>query len=1207
MGNNAKNTKVCPWCGEEILETAIICRFCKNDVTPRGYEAAKAFAEGTPPPAESAPQPVKESPGPEDRREKSKAASLDEALMELSQNVPKSLLDGILESAEEVGSGEHKPITVLFSDLCGFTSLTAEIGAEAMSDLLDDIYAKAREIITRYDGIIEKFIGDAVMAVFGATQTHGDDPERAIRAVLEIRDAIQEIGKNRGLKLDSHSGIAYGEVVFTSVGGDGRADYRSIGDAVNLASRLEGQADDGEILVDHRIYKLTEEIFEWQHFDQPLKLKGCPAPITAHKVTGIKNKFARVMTEEKVELTPLIGRGREMRKLMEAAGKALDKKAPVFWLEGEAGVGKTRLSYELRRRLTGKAKGRGKPAKAEQADWQWITGRALSFGSQMPFLSMVELFKDVLAPGRETVTVEDLETFLNEVLKSRKSGGGDMRSLLRASFSLLLSLDMSGNPLLNLPPKERRERLFSALTECLRLMSKKAPLVVEMEDFQWADEDSRDLLRHFMEELQSAPVFFLLVTRPTLQKEFFKAPREMTVFTLRELSNKDSETLLRHLLGLSRLPEPLQKAVNEKTQGNPFFMEEIVLHLEETGAVVRKGDKLELAAAPGDLNVPDTVENAVLARLDRLQRQVKSVLQCASVIGQEFRRQVLGQVVEVGDRLRGYLSNLVEADYVLQQTLIPEMIYIFRHLIVRDVTYGTLLDKRRRIFHAKVAETIEELYADKLDEYVDILAHHFDLGKNFDKAIFYLEQAALKSERLYANHAAADYWERLLNTLEESRHVGKIQVKSKRHSLGDERKLDAKKQLIRLNANLHLNEICRRIGRAERAIQAGEEARQDALDMQDAKSVVKALIGMAEAYRLAGRLDEGIQALKEAQTRAGRLSDQALRASCDNYRGHFERMRGHYGEAQKAFDQVLEFANSQGNRQLRYQALNHLGIIAMYAGNTAKSRKHFQDAQELARELGRKNEWIQIEINLGLNDLRDGNPAKAEEKFGRAVNQAEIIEFERGLQLSMLALVDLHLKRGDFKKALAQCRKLLKRSDEAGFQDVRAIALGNLGRALLGLGRLKEAEESLETARSLAEADENYIALIDIQSVRAELELRRSNADAALAAAEEMLKLVTAHREYEHLAPAETLCARAQLALGDEKAAKRLAKQAVQSAAKGKVLRDQAWAAFVEGQCGLKVSKNGAGEKSLKESLKLAQKVEDADLVERVQNALATA
>jgi len=1282
MAGRSRGTRACPWCGERIRSSAIICRFCGRDATERGVEMARLVAEGkippplpapltaqltgalppapgpplpapltaqftgalppapgpplpapltaqltgalppapgpplpSPPAAEPGsvapapgpplPSPPAAEPGPaappapiapsltpgtapppsapsEPTPEKPRPAP---EATGIPSSMPANLLDSIIAAGESIDEGERRPITILFSDLCRFAALTEEIGAERMHELLDRVYARVRETVAYYGGIVEKFIGDAVMAVFGAAKAYGDDPERAIRAALDIHAAFGKIGELEGLALHAHTGIAFGEVIFAARGEQGHIDYRSIGEAVNVAARLQDRAGNDEILVDNRVYRQARTIFNWES-QGALRLKNIRKSVLAYRVLGVLKKFSHARLGDRISMAPFVGRRAEMEMLTAASRVVAGGQAQAVLIEGDSGIGKSRLIFEFYHQL-------------DPERWHWFTGRCLSYGENTPFFPFRELLRAILRPeerAREDISPAELTQLVEKLLAlgAAKSGSDEMRkawkhhcTLVREAMALLLALPLEGNSLLRMPPRERRVQIFEAAATMVTRISADHPTVLVFEDFQWSDEDSRTLLTHLRATLSGQPVLFLVVARTEPERVGFKQ-EDFIRIPLKELSAQESQMLLSRLLGIERLPVSLRSLLLQKTEGNPLYMEEIILNLEENGDIERRGAAYRLKRPLAEITIPDSIEGVVLERLDRLEQRVRSVLQCASVIGQEFRQRILSKVAEIGERLREYMLRLVEGGYVLEKTLIPEMVYVFHHVVLREVAYGTLLRAKRRLYHARVGEAIEVLFPDNIEEYVELLAHHYEKGEVLDKAIYYLERAARKCENLYANTAAADFWERLLGCLDKAPQAAD----------GNE---TLRRGALRLRACLELGELCRTLGNAKRGLASYREARDLAVAQKDPSSAAKAFVGLAEAHRIAGDINRGVECLTEAGRWAQEAADPDLLASCDNMSGHFECMRGNYSEAGRFFQRVLEHPVTPANRKLRYQALNHLGIVDMSQGRLGEAERKFQEAQELAAELNRKAEWVQIELNLGIVDSKRGNCDEALRRYTRAAARAETLEFELGYQLALTALVDLNLKMGEFRRAANLSRKMLERSEAHAFRDVRAVALTNYARALAALGKHDSAGKLLEEARSLAGADGNYIAEIDEHLVKTEILLARGDAGSAKEAAAKALEVIKSKGELDNLSPALVLSARAHLACGETSEALRRAEEALEAARRTGIPRDEGWALWARALCREALGRAGLAQKDRARAGEIARRVSDKALARAAQ------
>jgi predicted ATPase len=962
------------------------------------------------------------------------------------------------------------------------------------------------------------------MALFGAHRAHGDDAERAIRSAIEIREFVEQLGRRLRITVSTHSGVTFGEVVFRRR----NLESHTVGDAANLAARLQGEARRAEILVDHRIYQQTRTTFAWEDRGE-VAVRNRKQPARVRLVAGVRKRFAKVALGERIELAPLVGRDADLDRLHRTARESARGNARVVFVGGEVGIGKSRLIYEFHHRL---------PADA----FHWFTGRCLSFGVTVPYFPFIELVRGILRlQGEEKPDRQGFDDALVARLRGTPAARPPRRTAIADALGHLLSIEGLGQPLLDLESEDRRDRIVDALADLLAALCSQKPTIVVLEDFHWAAADSMDLFRDLRRRLLAQPILFLVAMRPPLPADWI-AEDGVDAIELQELSGRDSQRLLRHLLRIDRLPAALMRMILGKTEGNPFYLEEIILELEEQGAIRRSPEGFQLLKPLRRIEIPDTVESVVLARLDRLEQGVKRVLQCASVIGQDFRYTVLEQVTHLSRQLRDHLVRLMNDDYILQQTMIPELIYVFRHVVLRDVTYDTMLERQRAQLHARIAEAIEAMFPDRLEEFAEFLAFHYERGNVPDKALRFLEQAAAKCEKLHANHAAADCLERWKALLQRDRDI-------------DPRT----RRAVRLRIHLRLGILYRLIGRIDSAVEAYRAAKKAADQAGDAPSAVRALLGLAESLRLTGDAAKGLRAAREALQGAQRLDNPPLLASSHNLLGHFERMNGRYEPARASFEQVLALAARHGDRIAQYQALNHLGILHMLHGRAAEANEHYRRAEALARELGYRDEQAQIDLNMGINHTRLGECDRAERALQRAFRQAEESESERGVQLVLLALVDLDLKRGDFKQALQRSDQLLTQCSQSAYADIHLVALTNQARAWIAEGKLGRVRANVNTVLREAGRQANAVALFDGLSVQAEWLLAARRPAKALTTARRMIDLARRDRQPDWLPPALELASRASLALDRPADATRFARQALAAARRAALPRDEAW------------------------------------------------
>ena len=661
---------------------------------------------------------------------------------------PKHLAEKILTSKSAL-EGERKHITVLFADLKGSMELLADRDPEDARKLLDPVLERMMEAVHRYEGTVNQVMGDGIMALFGAPVAHEDHAVRACYAALRMQESVKGYAeatrRSHGVEVRIRVGLNSGEVVVRSVGSDLRMDYTAVGQTTHLAARMEQLATPGTIRLTAASARLAEGCVEVKSFG-PIPVKGLADPIEIFELTGVGTARTRLQAAAVRGLTRFVGRDAEMEHLRRVLGQADAGHGQVVAIVGEAGAGKSRLLYEFTH-------------SHRVQDWLILEALSVSYGKATSYLPVIDLLKGYFKIGDRDDHREMRAKVLGRVL-------GLDRALepLIPPLLALLDVPLEDGVWQNLDPPERRRRTLDAVKQLLLRESQAQPLLLVFEDLHWTDAETQALLDSVVESLGSARILLLVNYRPEYQHRW----GSKTVYSQLRLDSLHAESaaeLLAALLG----PDPGLASLTEMLvkRGNPFFLEETVRTLVETGALAGERGAYRLTRPVETLQVPATVQTILAARIDRLPADAKQLLLTASVIGKHVPYALLAAIADQpDDSLRQGLAHLQEAEFLYETQLFPDLEVTFKHALTHDVAYGSLLGERRRALHAAAVTSIERLHPNRLVEHVELLAHHARQGEVWDKAVSYLREAGAKAFLRSANREAATRFEEALDALQ---------------------------------------------------------------------------------------------------------------------------------------------------------------------------------------------------------------------------------------------------------------------------------------------------------------------------------------------------------------------------------------------------------------------------------------------------------
>ncbi len=644
--------------------------------------------------------------------------------------VPEHLAEKLL-AARGKFKGERRNVTVLFADLQGFTTLSEELDPEGVYDLLVATMRGFADEIHRYGGTIDKFIGDGIMALFGAPAAHENDPERALRAALSMLDFLHTLNKSiraeYGLKLHVRIGLHAGTVIAGTVGSDLRMQYTVVGDTVNLASRLEELAEPDTILVSQAVWAATNALFEYVSRGF-VTVKGRQTPVDAYQVAGMKAHPGPMRGIHGLT-APMIGRDRDLKQLRQTIeALANEGRGRVVMLTGEAGIGKTRLLAESKQVMRENhllvLEETCRPHSTHTEYWV--------FQQLLQQVFCVREADDEAAKQRQLS--QCLEDFFPEAY-------GDVLPYMQRLLDIPITDEQTAKSIRYLSPEQLRRQTFLALRKLVLAIAQEQPLVIVVDDLQWVDRASCDLLLFMSPLVKECALCLVLISRPYegqaasmihhLVSE--TCPDHYQTLPLTRLSLFDSHILLEALLKTSTLPPRVRQGIPEKAEGNPFFLEEIVRLLIEQGTIRRTNGvwQSEPDLSISELSIPPSLHALLMSRVDRLPEEPKYVLQCCAVIGPRVPYSLLRATVGAEYRafLEQSLEELVRREF-LDLEVAAEKTYTFRHTLVRETVYGMLLSPRRKEMHQRVGRGLERLFSGRLNEVVELRAFHF--GKAAD-------------------------------------------------------------------------------------------------------------------------------------------------------------------------------------------------------------------------------------------------------------------------------------------------------------------------------------------------------------------------------------------------------------------------------------------------------------------------------------------
>ena len=783
--------RACVQCGRPLSPTA---KFCPECAHPTGLPTA-------PPPAQRFDSP--------------------------ESYTPKHLAEKILTSKSAL-EGERKQVTVLFADLKGSMELLADRDPEEARRMLDPVLELMMEAVHRYEGTVNQVMGDGIMALFGAPLAHEDHAVRACYAALRMHDAVRRhaeaLRRTQGVEVQIRVGLNSGDVVVRSIDSDLRMDYTAVGQTTHLAARMEQLAPAGTVRLTAETVRLAEGYLDVRSLG-PIPVKGLADRIEIFELTGAGTARTRLQAAALQGLTRFVGRDAEVEHLRRVLGQAAAGRGQVVAIVGEAGVGKSRLVYELTH-------------SHRVQDWLILEASSVAYGRATSYLPVIDLLKGYFKIGTQDDHREMRDKVLGRVLGLDRALEPLVQPLLA-----LLDVPVEDAQWKGLDPPQRRQRTLDALRHLLLRESQAQSLLVIVEDLHWIDTETQAFLDSLVESLPTARLLLLVNCRPEYRHRW-SSKTYYTQLRLDALPGSSAQELLLALLGTDPTVEPLKPVLIARTSGNPLFLEESVRMLIETNALTGERGAYRLARPLDAIDVPATVQAIIASRIDRLAPEDKRLLQTASVVGKDVSFALLCAIAELSeDELRGALARLQAAEFLYETRLFPDLEYTFKHALTQDVAQRGLVRERRCALHRRVLQALKQQWAGREPEKIELLAHHAERGELWDQAARYLYQAG---ERAYAQaryQAGASFYQAAMEALDR---------------LGDAADLG-----LKLDACLELWSARGVTGQHEGVRELGEKAEALARDLGDRPRLAQVQLRQAQAIALDGVIPGTIESALE--------------------------------------------------------------------------------------------------------------------------------------------------------------------------------------------------------------------------------------------------------------------------------------------------------------------------------------------------------
>jgi class 3 adenylate cyclase/tetratricopeptide (TPR) repeat protein len=1060
----------CPNCGAQVSSGA---RFCHNC----GHALAAAAGSKDPPPVSP---PTLQAPQPAQRPD-----------ARIEQYIPKELL-GKLQAARTNRnmSGERRIVTVLFCDVQGSTAIAEQLDPEEWAEIMNGAFKHLIAPIYKYEGTLARLMGDAILAFFGAPIAHEDDPQRAVLAGLEIVEGIkpyrEQVRREHGFSFDVRVGINTGLVVVGEIGSDLRVEYTAMGDAVNVAARMEQSAGPGSVHISGNTYRTIHNLFHFEPLGS-LEVKGKAEPVPAYRVIAALEGAVPTRGIEGLQ-SPMVGRDAALQTLKGCLNDLRSGCGRIISVMGEAGLGKSRLLAELRRSESG-----GSEAQDRAHPVAWHEGRSLSYETSTPYAPINDLLRSLFALGTDVDPYSKIRAGVEEALPGR---GDDLAPFLASP----LGIKLEGDPLhrvMYLEPPALRVRVSEALALYVEAVAARSPVAFVFEDLHWVDNTSLETIQALLPVTERAPLLLVALMRPHTTEPSWRLheaaardyPHLYTQIALQPLDEESARMLVANLLEIEDLPEKVRALILQKAEGNPFYVEEVIRSLLDNGLVVREEDHWRATRDIENIAVPDTLAGVITARLDRLDEEAKSVAQTAAVVGREFELNVLSEVYEAPDVLEGAVTTLQRRELVRERSRVPQRVYTFKHVLTQETAYASVLLSRRRELHKRVAECLERLDPGR----VNSIARHFMEARERGRALPYLVEAGEAAARSFARDEAIWAFREALGVIEAlqpsptDHHVdlarrafeglgktlqyamdvpGAAENYSKMLRYAEAHGDDAMR-VSAFNKLAYVNAFM--MGEFMEAQQYLDSAENLAREVDDSAGLVENYTMRCGMCTAAADFTNAERYLSEAVEAGRKMEQKRIMAYGLAHKANTQAFMAHYDEAFSTAQETLKVAEEAQDLERRAEVLAQAVSFCHVAwGNLDAAWEAAEEAYELSRKLGLTIPAVVSTYMMATVAQLRGEYEKALHWHEKSIDAARVIQgvfpFMVAMPLGGIGGVCIEIGEGLAERAMVYHRELLELLPTPFGAPSGGVGWTDLGFCALALGAVEQAGEYFRLA-----------------------------------------------------------------------------------------------------------------------------------------------